>query len=141
MQLPGKWHHHKTMKGAVDMQPKCQRTKQTTRFQQPQQFAACLSATSSPNHSVVGAAAISAATSKKRCRATEDPDKVYEVERIVRAERVGAGWRLHVLWKGYPEATPEPLHKVLKCTQHPEILAEIERCKQDYLLQQKLEQN
>ena len=72
--------------------------------QQPQQFAACLSATSSPNHSVVGAAAISAATSKKRCRATEDPDKVYEVERIMDV-RWNQGRRREylIMWKGYAE--------------------------------------
>ena len=60
------------------------------------------------------------------------PDALYEIERIVSAKRVGAGWRLMVKWKGYPEATPEALSKILQQTKHPDILADIERCKMDF---------
>ena len=60
-------------------------------------------------------------------------DKEYEIERIVSATRVGRGWVLQVKWKGYPDATPEPLGKVMRQTNHPDILSQIEKCKTDYL--------
>ena len=60
---------------------------------------------------------------------------VYEIERIVSAKYQGGGWSLMVKWKDYPDATPEPLHKVLKQTNHPGILSDIERCKEDFYAQ------
>ena len=39
-----------------------------------------------------------------------------------------------VKWKGYPDPTPEPLWKILRDVKdHPEILAQIESCKEEYL--------
>ena len=68
--------------------------------------------------------------------ATWTPEATYEIERIVGARKQGKGWTLQVLWKGYPEATPEPLHKILRQVRgHPEVLAEIEKCQNDYLMQ------
>lgn len=62
-----------------------------------------------------------------------DPSAQYEIEKIVGAEKKGGGWRLSVKWKGYPEPTPEPLARILRHTRHADILADIERCKRDYL--------
>ena len=64
-----------------------------------------------------------------------DPQQQFEIERIVSASRSGSGWQLNVKWKGYPDTTPEPLSKILKQTEHPDIIADIERCKNDYLAQ------
>ena len=57
----------------------------------------------------------------------------YEIERIVSAARVGRGWRFQVKWVGYPDPTPEPLWKILRDTKNPEILTQIDQCKEDYL--------
>ena len=65
----------------------------------------------------------------------DDPDVDYPIERIVSATRVGRGWSLQVKWEGYPETTTEPLWKITSQTNHPEILKDIERCKEDYYLQ------
>ena len=57
----------------------------------------------------------------------------YEIERIVSASRLPGGWRYMVKWVGYPDPTPEAQWKILRDTQNPEILAQMEQCKQDYL--------
>ena len=68
--------------------------------------------------------------------ATWTSDTRYEIERIVSATRVGSGWRLVVKWKGYPDSTPERLQSILRQVHgHPDILAQIEQCKADYLSQ------
>ena len=64
---------------------------------------------------------------------TYDDSTLYEIERIVSASRVGRGWQFMVKWKGYPDPTPEPLWKILRDTNHPDILAQIEQCKEDFL--------
>ena len=68
-------------------------------------------------------------------RPLDDADAEYPIERIVSATRVGGGWSLQVKWENYPDTTPEPLWKILKQTNHPDILRDIERCKSDYFLQ------
>ena len=35
-------------------------------------------------------------------------------------------------WQGYPDATKEALWKVTSQTQHPEVLAAIKKCQEDY---------
>ena len=59
-------------------------------------------------------------------------DKEYAIDRVVKAERRGGGWTLLVKWVGYDKPTPEPLSRLLSQTNNPEVLADIERCKQDY---------
>ena len=57
------------------------------------------------------------------------------IDRILSAKRVGSGWTLSVSWKGYPDPTSEALSSILKDTQHPEVLADIARCQNEYLAQ------
>ena len=64
---------------------------------------------------------------------TWSPENKYEIERIVSAETIGNGWRLSVKWSGYPDATPEALHKILKQVKNPIILDQIKQCQEDYL--------
>lgn len=61
------------------------------------------------------------------------PERLYEIERITRAYRQGSGWRVVVKWKDNPETTPERLSSILRQTQHPDILKEIEEAKRRYL--------
>ena len=56
-------------------------------------------------------------------------------DRVVSATRVGRGWQLTVKWKGYDVATAEPHSRVLADTDHPDVLAGIERCKADFYAQ------
>ena len=35
-------------------------------------------------------------------------------------------------WKGYPDATKEALWRITSATKHPDILAAIKRCQDDY---------
>ena len=64
------------------------------------------------------------------------PDDRYLIERILGAERLGKGrWRVHVKWENYSDEhnTHEPLSKVLKDIHgHPELLKQIEECKDAY---------
>ena len=64
-----------------------------------------------------------------------DPNQEYAIERIVSATKVGRGWTLQVKWEGYPDTTPEPLWKIVKQTNHPDILRDIKKCKEDFYLQ------
>ena len=64
--------------------------------------------------------------------ASWDPAQRFEIEDIVGATRVGGGWQLQVKWKGYPDATKEPLWRVTSSTKHPDILSAIKRCQDDY---------
>ena len=61
-----------------------------------------------------------------------DPAQRFEIEDIVGATRVGGGWQLQVKWKGYPDATKEPMWRITSSTKHPDILNAIKRCQDDY---------
>ena len=65
----------------------------------------------------------------------EDPNQEFAIERVVSAIKVGRGWTLQVKWEGYPDTTPEPLWKILKQTNHPDVLGDIKKCKEDFYLQ------
>ena len=60
-------------------------------------------------------------------------DEVYEIEKVVSAERVGNRHRLWIKWVGYHETTPMWKHDLLKQTCNEELLSEIrdavERCR------------
>ena len=62
-------------------------------------------------------------------------DERFEIERIVRAEKRGNGWTLYVKWEGFPEVTSEPLSRIVRDTQHPAVLKQIEECQAAYLLE------
>ena len=36
-----------------------------------------------------------------------DDDEVYEIEKVLSAEKVGGKYRLWIKWKGYDEVTPQ----------------------------------
>ena len=66
----------------------------------------------------------------------EPPVRKYMIDKIIRAERRGGGWTVHVKWADTDEVTPEPLSEVLRDVHgHPDILKEVEECKQRYLLE------
>ena len=60
-------------------------------------------------------------------------DDVYEIDKVVSAEKVGNRYRLWIKWVGYHETTPMWKHDLLKQTCNAELLSEIndavERCR------------
>ena len=65
---------------------------------------------------------------------TWDASEKFEVERIVSAHRVGGGWKVSVKWAGYSDLTEEPLSRVKHDVRHhPDLLRQIDQCKEDYL--------
>ena len=65
-----------------------------------------------------------------------EADELYDIERVVRAERIGKGWRLFVKWSPQGDnpssVTPEPLSKILQTVRDPEILQQIKECQETY---------
>ena len=68
--------------------------------------------------------------------AMAEADELYDIERVVRAERIGKGWRLFVKWSPQGDnpssITPEPLSKILQTVRDPEILQQIKECQETY---------
>ena len=62
----------------------------------------------------------------------EDDDTLYEVEKILRAEKIGNKYRLWVKWAGYEEPTPMWRTHLLAQPLSDELLAEIEEACQRY---------
>ena len=53
-------------------------------------------------------------------------DSIYDIERVVRAERVGNRYRIWLKWVGYDEITYRWRHELVKETSEPTVLADIE---------------
>jgi len=62
-------------------------------------------------------------------------EEVYDIERVLRAERVGNRYLLHIKWKNYSDSSPLWRSDLLAQTCNPELLKEIEeaveRCRQE----------
>ena len=63
-----------------------------------------------------------------------DDDTVYEIDRILSAEKVHGRYRLWIKWKDHADATPEWKSDIERQTSHPELLQEIQdavqRCRE-----------
>jgi hypothetical protein len=55
----------------------------------------------------------------------DDPDQVYDIERVLRAYKTGGQWMLEVKWKGYDEPSPVARKHVLDETNNEELIKEI----------------
>ena len=56
---------------------------------------------------------------------------LYDIERIVRADRIGNLYKLWIKWKGHDDITPRWRHELVKETSNPEILVNIDRVVQE----------
>ena len=56
---------------------------------------------------------------------------LYDIERIVRADRIGNLYKLWIKWKGHDDITPRWRHELVKETSNPEILINIDRVVQE----------
>ena len=67
---------------------------------------------------------------------TED-DEVYEIDRVLRAERLGNRFRLWIKWKGFADATPMWKHDLERESSNAELRREIDeavqRCRDEEL--------
>jgi len=61
-----------------------------------------------------------------------DPDQVYEIDRILRATKVGGKYVLWVKWRGYQDPTPVPRAQLLLDTNNPALLLEIDEAVSRY---------
>ena len=55
-----------------------------------------------------------------------DPDKLYGIDKILRATKVGGKYILWVKWRGYQDPTPVPRAQLLQDTNNPALLTEID---------------
>ena len=55
-----------------------------------------------------------------------DDDTVYEIDRILSAEKVQGRYRLWIKWKDHADATPEWKSDIERQTSHPGLLQEIQ---------------
>ena len=56
----------------------------------------------------------------------DDPDQVYEIERILSAKKEGGRFMILVKWTGYPDATYVPRKQLLEDCGDPEIVQQVE---------------
>eukprot|EP00966_Prymnesium_polylepis_P109585 2535861-Prymnesium_polylepis.1 len=65
---------------------------------------------------------------------TVDDDTVYEIDRILSAEKVDGRYRLWIKWKDHADASPEWKSDIERQTSHPGLLQEIQdavqRCRE-----------
>ena len=55
-----------------------------------------------------------------------DDDEVYEIEKVLSAEKVGGRYRLWIKWKGYDEVTPQWKSVLLRESCNQELIDEVE---------------
>ena len=58
-------------------------------------------------------------------------EALYDIERIVRADRIGNLYKLWIKWKGHDDITPRWRHELVKETSNPEILINIDHVVQE----------
>ena len=72
--------------------------------------------------------------------AAADPDTVYDIERVLRAEKVSGKYLLWIKWAGHADPTPEWRHFIVKETTNRELLEEIadavKRCQEELRLEE-----
>ena len=56
----------------------------------------------------------------------DDDDEVYEIEKVLSAEKVGGRYRLWIKWKGYDEVTPQWKSVLLRESCNQELIDEVE---------------
>ena len=54
-------------------------------------------------------------------------ETLYDIERIVRADRIGNLYKLWIKWKGHDDISPRWRHELVKETSNPEILVNIDQ--------------
>ena len=64
----------------------------------------------------------------------DDPDQVYEIERILSAKKEGGRYMILVKWTGYADATYVPRKQLLEDCDDPEIVKQIDDAVERYRL-------
>ena len=57
---------------------------------------------------------------------------MHEIERVLRADKVGGRYMLWIQWKGYQDPTMEPRKHILDQCNNPELLREIDAAVERY---------
>lgn len=65
---------------------------------------------------------------------TWDPDQVFEIDKVLSAEKCGTKYRLWIKWKDWADATPMWRHELIRQNVNPELRQEIDdavrRCRE-----------
>lgn len=64
----------------------------------------------------------------------DDPDQVYEIERILSAKKEGGRFMILVKWTGYPDATYVSRKQLLEDCSDPDIVQQVEDAVERYRL-------
>ena len=67
-----------------------------------------------------------------------DPDRLYEIDKILRATMVGGKYILWVKWRGHQDPTPVPRAQLLQDTNNSALLLEIDEAVARYRELEKL---
>ena len=67
-----------------------------------------------------------------------DPNQLYEIDKILRATKVGGKYILWVKWRGYQDPTPVPRAQLLQDTNNPALLIEIDEAVARYREEKRL---
>ena len=70
-----------------------------------------------------------------------DPSATYDVEKILRATKVGGKYVLWVKWSGHQDPTPVPRAQLLQDINHPVLLKEIDDAVARYQEEKRLEED
>ena len=61
-----------------------------------------------------------------------DPDEAFEIDHVIRAEKVGGKYRIWLKWKDHVDPSPVSKAQLLRESSNPELLAEVELAMKKY---------
>ena len=71
--------------------------------------------------------------------AEEYGDEAYEIDKVLRAEKVGGRYMIWVKWRGYVDPTPVPRAQLVAESANEELLREVEEAVERYKTEKRLE--
>ena len=70
-----------------------------------------------------------------------DPDEVYEIDKVLRATKVGGKYLIWVKWTGHADPTPVPRAQLLLDSNNPALLREIDEAVERYKEEKRLDED
>ena len=70
-----------------------------------------------------------------------DPDEVYEIDKVLRATKVGGKYLIWVKWTGHSDPTPVPRAQLLLDSNNPALLREIDEAVERYKEEKRLDED
>ena len=70
-----------------------------------------------------------------------DPNEVYEIDKVLRATKVGGKYLIWVKWTGHADPTPVPRAQLLLDSNNPALLREIDEAVERYKEEKRLDED